>query len=122
MLELQCLVTCFSGELIKLTKKRGRQPIMPRTPLSTPSKNHVDDIGKWRIYQPIIDKEKCTKCILCWLYCPEGAIKISSDYMPEIDLLNCKGCGICAKECPMKIIVMKFEGALKSAAKDCSKW
>ena len=115
-------VTCFLGGLIRLVRKRVRSHPLPRTPLSTLSEGGVSDISTWRIYQPIINKEKCTKCALCWLYCPEGAIKLNSDYTPEIDLSNCKGCGICAKECPMKIIVMKFKGEMKAAAKDSGKW
>ncbi len=105
-----CWATCFLGGLIKLVKKRVRPPPLPRTPLSTPSEEGTSGKGTWRIYQPVIDKEKCTRCVLCWLYCPEGSIKLGSDYTPEIDLEHCKGCGICAKECPLKIIVMKFEG------------
>jgi 2-oxoacid:acceptor oxidoreductase delta subunit (pyruvate/2-ketoisovalerate family) len=70
----------------------------------------------------MLNKEKCTKCALCWLYCPEGAIKLNSDCTPEIDLSHCKGCGICAKECPMKAIVMKFKGENKDASKHSRKW
>ncbi|UCH71305.1 MAG: 4Fe-4S binding protein [Candidatus Bathyarchaeota archaeon] len=100
-----------------MVRKRVRPPPLPRTPISTPTEGGASDTGTWRIYRPIIDKEKCTKCILCWLYCPEGSITLGSDYTPEINLKHCKGCGICAKECPLKIIAMKFEGEKKRRKK-----
>jgi 2-oxoacid:acceptor oxidoreductase delta subunit (pyruvate/2-ketoisovalerate family) len=63
--------------------------------------------GDWKTYMPVRDLEKCTKCLMCVLYCPDGAIK----WMPELgkiefDLNFCKGCGICANECPTKAITM----------------
>ena len=65
--------------------------------------------GDWKTYQPVRDLEKCTKCLMCVLYCPEGAIK----WMPELgkvefDFGYCKGCGICANECPTKAIKMEL--------------
>jgi pyruvate ferredoxin oxidoreductase delta subunit len=62
--------------------------------------------GDWRSQRPIIDKEKCDKCGLCWLYCPDVAIKLLEDGNYQIDLFYCKGCGICAKACPKKAITM----------------
>jgi 2-oxoacid:acceptor oxidoreductase delta subunit (pyruvate/2-ketoisovalerate family) len=57
---------------------------------------------------PIIDKEKCIGCKLCWFYCPEGCIKMV-DGKADVDYDYCKGCGICANECPVKAIEMKRE-------------
>jgi len=58
--------------------------------------------GEWRSQRPIFDKDKCTKCGLCYLYCPEGCIYQTDDGYFEADLFYCKGCGICANECPPK--------------------
>lgn len=66
--------------------------------------------GDWKTYKPVRDLEKCTRCLLCTLFCPDGAIlwiKEKGDI--EFDLNFCKGCGICANECPTKAIVMKIE-------------
>jgi pyruvate ferredoxin oxidoreductase delta subunit len=62
--------------------------------------------GDWRSERPILDKEKCNKCGLCWLYCPEPACKLLKDGYYEIDLFYCKGCGICAKVCTREAITM----------------
>ena len=66
--------------------------------------------GEWRNLRPIINAKACTKCSMCWVYCPDAAIKLHDDGMPEIDLNYCKGCGICASECAPKAIVMVEEG------------
>ena len=62
--------------------------------------------GDWRTERPVMDKEKCNKCGLCWLYCPDGAMKLLEDGYYEPDLYHCKGCGICAKACPREAITM----------------
>ena len=66
--------------------------------------------GDWKSSTPVRDVEKCTKCLICTLYCPDGAIHWKPEKGDiEFDLDFCKGCGICANECPTKAIVMKVE-------------
>ncbi len=62
--------------------------------------------GDWRSQRPIMDKEKCNKCGLCWLCCPDAAIKLLEDGYYEIDPFYCKGCGICATVCAKEAITM----------------
>jgi pyruvate ferredoxin oxidoreductase delta subunit len=64
--------------------------------------------GSWRAMRPVLDPDACTKCGICWMSCPEGAIK-KTDTGFEIDLEYCKGCAICAKRCPIKAIKMVVE-------------
>jgi 2-oxoacid:acceptor oxidoreductase delta subunit (pyruvate/2-ketoisovalerate family) len=66
--------------------------------------------GDWKTYTPVRDPAKCTRCLLCTLFCPDGAIH----WRPEkgdidFDFSFCKGCGICANQCPTNAITMKLE-------------
>jgi pyruvate ferredoxin oxidoreductase delta subunit len=65
--------------------------------------------GTWRSTRPVVDTEKCIKCGLCWLYCPEGCIEKDKYGYFHADLDFCKGCGICAKECWTQCIKMVEE-------------
>lgn len=58
-----------------------------------------------RPYSPVVDYDKCTRCELCWIWCPDTAI----DYEIHVDYDYCKGCGICARMCPSKAITMVNE-------------
>ena len=67
--------------------------------------------GDWRTFKPVRDPEKCTKCLLCPMICPDSSItwnKTTEDI--EFDYDFCKGCGICANECPADAIEMVREG------------
>ncbi|MCR4431168.1 MAG: 4Fe-4S binding protein [Tepidanaerobacteraceae bacterium] len=75
-------------------------------PLSQPVKGAGGKTGSWRTAKPVIDLEKCSGCLLCWLFCPEGCIGKNDR---SIDYAYCKGCGICGAECPKKAIVMVKE-------------
>ncbi len=78
------------------------------TPISdTPSTMNIT--GLWRVVKPVVDKQRCKKCTICWKFCPDAAITLV-DGEPIVDLRYCKGCGICAFECPSKCIVMVKEG------------
>ncbi len=65
--------------------------------------------GSWRTFRPVIDHGKCTKCNVCWKYCPDVAIRLNADGFPVVNLDACKGCGICAEECSPKAIAMAEE-------------
>ena len=73
-------------------------------PFARPGDGKVPRTGDWRTFKPIIDKKKCIKCQICWLFCPEAAIKIDKKGYPKIDYNVCKGCLICYKNCPVKAI------------------
>ncbi len=65
--------------------------------------------GSWRVERPIIDLDKCNRCGLCYIFCPDVAIRQNNDGDFETDLFYCKGCGICAAECPKQAITMVEE-------------
>jgi len=72
---------------------------------------HDFETGSWSTDRPIWDQEKCTSCLLCWVFCPDSSVIVKEGKITGIDLEHCKGCGICAKECPVKekAIVMRPE-------------
>ena len=43
-------------------------------PISWPQKGVAGETGSWRSHRPVVDAQKCTKCQLCWIYCPEATI------------------------------------------------
>lgn len=66
--------------------------------------------GDWKTFKPVRDLGKCIRCLLCVMFCPDGAIHwIAEKGDIEFDYNYCKGCGICANECPTKAIEMKIE-------------
>ncbi len=67
----------------------------------------LKDVSSWRVFQPVIDLDKCIGCKNCWIYCPETAIKWTDENKPEIEWRKCKGCGICVNECPVEAIEFK---------------
>jgi pyruvate ferredoxin oxidoreductase delta subunit len=86
--------------------------------------------GDWRTFRPVHNPEACINCMICWMVCPDSAIKPGTVDCPEkglkgvnnnpklanfggFDLEHCKGCGLCAEECPVKAIVMKEEKEIK---------
>jgi len=83
---------------------------LPDSPV-TMGTSLVYKTGDWRTMRPLIDREKCKKCGICWKFCPDMAIREHDDY-PEVDYDYCKGCGICANECPFDAIEMVEEESL----------
>ncbi len=65
--------------------------------------------GSWRTQRPVIDLKSCTRCCLCSIYCPDGAIEIDKKGFPHVQYTHCKGCLICKEQCPVKAIKMQPE-------------
>ncbi|MEO0085813.1 MAG: 4Fe-4S binding protein [candidate division WOR-3 bacterium] len=65
--------------------------------------------GAWRSQRPVWNKDKCTSCYMCWLYCPDAAIVIKDGKVAGINYDYCKGCGICASVCPKKVQAITME-------------
>lgn len=79
------------------------------------SKNIITNTGNtmqvirkgWNLFKPIIDYDKCTKCRICFVYCPDSAITIDKQNFPQVNYNFCKSCNICYTECPVNAIDMK---------------
>ncbi|MHA1603987.1 MAG: 4Fe-4S binding protein [Candidatus Freyarchaeota archaeon] len=75
----------------------------------TPGNAREYRTGDWREgKKPVLQKDKCNNCLLCWIFCPEGAIEREENSV-KINYYYCKGCGICSVECPVKAIEMEEE-------------
>ena len=65
--------------------------------------------GTWRVERPIIDLDHCTRCGLCLLRCPDGAVSLDEKGYPVIDYDHCKGCMICREICPLHAVEVEKE-------------
>ena len=92
-----------------------RKVVVPATPLvevlfdspqrATPSiyalaNSPARQTGSWRQFRPVLHPERCTRCWVCFVRCPEAAITLDSNDYPIIDYDVCKGCLLCVYECP----------------------
>lgn len=74
--------------------------------VSAPGSTERNLTGSWRARRPIIDFDRCTHCMICWVLCPDSCFETEQGRLLSVDLDYCKGCGICAKECPRTCIEM----------------
>ena len=93
-----------------MSKLKGWKEIPIGGTIVEPGSSVEFDVSSWRTFRPVFDKKKCNKCGLCWIFCPEGAIKINDDGTYDVNLSYCKGCGICQRACAVKAITMVKEG------------
>ncbi len=74
-----------------------------------PGSSALRHTGEWRTETPRIILDKCKRCFLCFLFCPEAAIALDRQNYPHIDYEHCKGCMICYQECPPEAISRSLE-------------
>lgn len=68
----------------------------------------------WRNMRPVLDAGKCTGCLQCYLYCPDGCIFRPAPQAADavgtaavaIDYDFCKGCGVCVEVCRFGALAM----------------
>jgi pyruvate ferredoxin oxidoreductase gamma subunit len=60
--------------------------------------------GAWRVDRPVVDRDACTRCGLCFVMCPDGVIQLDEEGYPIVDYDHCKGCMICQRLCPLHAI------------------
>ena len=70
--------------------------------VAEPGSTHEYRTGGWRTYKPLLEAERCSNCLTCWILCPDSAVLVEDGKVVGFDYEHCKGCGICAKECPAK--------------------
>jgi pyruvate ferredoxin oxidoreductase gamma subunit len=83
--------------------------LLPGCVITEPGNAKAYRTGDWKSSHPVWNNQKCIKCGICYLFCPEGCIREKQDGYFEADLYYCKGCGICARECWTQAITMVEE-------------
>ena len=58
---------------------------------------------KWstRTMRPVVAFDKCTKCTLCWIACPDTVFDVTPDGYFDANMEACCGCGVCEAICPV---------------------
>jgi pyruvate ferredoxin oxidoreductase gamma subunit len=85
---------------------RYHEPEISTCAITATGNSILRERGQWSNYKPIIDYDNCTKCMICYVYCPDSAFTIDSRGYPIVDYEACKGCNICHTECPVKVITL----------------
>jgi pyruvate ferredoxin oxidoreductase delta subunit len=83
--------------------------VIPVRALRADVSSAIEKTGTWRTFRPMIDRARCTRCNVCWKFCPDVAITLDAEGWPVIDYDHCKGCGICEVECAPRAIAMEKE-------------
>lgn len=90
-------------------------PLRPSTELPAggavlPAEAVPTRTGGWRAgLRPVVDLDTCVNCLLCWVYCPDSAVRVKDAVFDGFDYDACKGCEICAEMCPVDAIRMAPE-------------
>ena len=88
-----------------------------------PGRNPTFKKFSTRTMRPVVDFEKCTKCTLCWLQCPDSCFDITPDGLYDANMQACCGCGVCEAVCPVEnCITMVNETAFQDNASQWEAW
>ena len=69
-----------------MTPLKRNPPHHRVTCITYPEAGAMGLTGDWRIFRPLLDKEKCTGCQICWMYCPDAAITMDKENKPVVNL------------------------------------
>ncbi|MDR5695029.1 MAG: pyruvate ferredoxin oxidoreductase subunit gamma [Armatimonadota bacterium] len=87
----------------------GPALVLTEALVGSPATSLAYPTAGWRTLVPVFDAGKCTGCMLCMVYCPDGVVSQVGPREFVADLDFCKGCGVCAAVCPSDAIVMVRE-------------
>ena len=89
-----------------IVELKYHEPSISTCSIIAPGNSSIRRTGEWSIYKPVIDYDNCTKCMICYVYCPDSAITIDKSGYPIVNYDACKGCSICYTECPTRTITI----------------
>ncbi len=121
----------FSFEMPKWWEMREGVTI-PAIPVGKPKesgKGYVPERNPYfkkfttRTMRPVIDFDKCVKCTLCWLQCPDSCFDVMPDGTYDANMEACCGCGVCEAVCPVEdCITMVNEAVFDDNASQWEAW
>jgi pyruvate ferredoxin oxidoreductase delta subunit len=121
----------FSFEMPKWWEMREGVTI-PAIPIGKPKeegKGYVPERNPYfkkfttRTMRPVIDFDKCVKCTLCWLQCPDSCFDVMPDGTYDANMEACCGCGVCEAVCPVEqCITMVNESLFDDNASQWEMW
>lgn len=85
------------------------KPVLAVLAIDIPGNSKPYFTGSLRTFYPQLTKERCIKCGVCWILCPDASYIQNEEGYYLADLNYCRGCGICAYECPTGAITMLQE-------------
>lgn len=104
----------LEGRISTKEKLKAGAEFLPMPIIPEPATTLQNKTGGWRSFKPVLDEDKCTGCLVCWVLCPDASIKrvkLDKRFKVAINYDYCKGCGICAAECPVNAISIEREGS-----------
>ncbi len=78
--------------------------------VTEPGSTRAYSTGDWKSNRPEWNHDRCIKCGICYLVCPQECIGQDEEKWFGANLYHCYGCGTCAAECPTRAITMVEEG------------
>jgi pyruvate ferredoxin oxidoreductase delta subunit len=84
---------------------RGEQmhdPVSGKAGGYKPARNPTFKKFTTRTMRPVVDFDKCIKCTLCWLQCPDSCFDVTPEGLYDANMEACCGCGVCEAVCPEK--------------------
>src|SRR6184192_1325 len=80
--------------------KAMKDPITGKEGGYQPARNATFKKYATRTMRPVVDFDKCIKCTLCWLACPDTCFDVTPEGLYDANLEACCGCGVCEAVCP----------------------
>jgi pyruvate ferredoxin oxidoreductase delta subunit len=88
-----------------------------------PARNPTFKKYTTRTMRPVVDFEKCIKCTLCWLQCPDSCFDVTPDGLYDANMEACCGCGVCEAVCPVeRCVTMVTEARFGDNASQWEMW
>jgi pyruvate ferredoxin oxidoreductase delta subunit len=88
-----------------------------------PARNPTFKKFATRTMRPVVDFDKCVKCTLCWLQCPDSCFDVTPDGYYDAHMEACCGCGVCEAVCPVEhCITMVNETAFADNRSQWEMW